>query len=394
MKYFFLPVLILFGGLTPLSAEPLFDISPLTGTPLRGELVACDSETVLFRVDEKTVSIPLQETLKIEVVPENAKIVPKPKGFSVLLTDGTRVSATELAVTGNSFLLKAEFWGELSGPSNRVRTVRFVEGDSSMTEKWNRLLERDSSKDLLVIRKEDSIDFVDGIVGAINEKSVLFLLDGEEIPVSREKVFGVIYHRGAPSDVPPQGEIIHAGGDRIAMTKFDFRDGKFQASTPIGLTISGSLEGVRLVDFRPGRLDYLSEMKPRTEEYTPFFDVVWKVRNNKNFDGGAIRVGGRTYERGLCIHSRTLLSYRLAGEYRRFQAVMGIDELVGQKGHVRVTIKADDRVLFEGEVSGGTDPLPLDYDVAGVRDLEILVDFGEDLDIADHLALADARLVK
>ncbi|HSG70030.1 MAG TPA: NPCBM/NEW2 domain-containing protein, partial [Planctomycetaceae bacterium] len=164
--------------------------------------------------------------------------------------------------------------------------------------------------------------------------------------------------------------------------------------TPIGLKISGAFAGVRLVDFRPGRLVYLSEMKPRSEDYTPFFDVVWKIRNNQNFDGGAIRVGGKSYERGLCIHSRTLLSYRLAGEFRQFQAVMGIDELVGQKGHVRVTIKADARVLFEGDVSGGADPLPLDYDVAGVRDLEILVDFGEDLDIADHLALADARLIK
>lgn len=394
MKYFLLSLVFLFGGLSSLAAEFLVDVTPLSGTPIRGELIACDSETVSLRVEGQPVAVPLKETLQIEAVPEDAKIAPKSTGFEVQFTDGTQIKVTELEVAGKSFRLHAESWGELSGPSNRVRTVRFVAGDASMTEKWNRLLERESSKDLLVIQKENVLDFVDGIVGGIDDESVLFLIDGDEIAVSREKVFGIIYHRDPPADVPPQGEILHAGGDRIALTKFELRDGKFQAETPIGLTIAGTFAGVRLVDFRPGRLVYLSEMKPRTEDYTPFFDVVWKIRNNQNFDGGAIRVGGKSYERGLCIHSRTLLSYRLAGEFRQFQAVMGIDELVGQKGHVRVTIKADARVLFEGDVSGGADPLPLDYDVAGVRDLEILVDFGEDLDIADHLALADARLIK
>jgi hypothetical protein len=84
----------------------------------------------------------------------------------------------------------------------------------------------------------------------------------------------------------------------------------------------------------------------------------------------------------------------MAGEYRRFQAVMGIEQLVGKNGNVHVVIRADNDVLYEGDVDGKDVPIPLDFEVSGKRDLEILVDFGAGTAIYDHLALAGARLVK
>jgi hypothetical protein len=385
---------LLAGGLTAVAAEPVVVVSFLSGEQVRGELLACSDEQVSVRVDGRDETFPASQTLKIEIPREYVKLTPQSSDLEVALSDSTRINVDGIEVTGEQFRLQTEVWGELTGPANRVRTVRFVKGDSATMEKWDRLLERESTKDLLVIRKDDSIDFVDGIVGGIDGQSVVFLLDGEAITVSREKVFGVIYRREPVDDPNLTGLAILSNGNRVALRSLDFRDGEFEVETPIGLSLRGPFEGLQLLDFSPGRLVYLSEMQPRVEEYTPFFDIVWKYRRDRNFDGGMLRVGGKSYERGLCVHSRTLLGYRLAGEFRRFQAVMGIDELVGHKGHVHVTIKADDRVLFEGNVIGGTDPHRLDFDISGARDLEILVDFGEDLDIADHLALADARLVK
>ena len=63
-------------------------------------------------------------------------------------------------------------------------------------------------------------------------------------------------------------------------------------------------------------------------------------------------------------------------------------------GDVHVVISGDGKPLFEGDVRGSDEPRILDLDVAGIRDFEILVDFGGDLDIADHLDLADAKVIK
>jgi hypothetical protein len=73
---------------------------------------------------------------------------------------------------------------------------------------------------------------------------------------------------------------------------------------------------------------------------------------------------------------------------------MGIDDSVRRLGNVRVLISGDSKALFDGVVKGTDAPRPLDLDVRGVRDLEILVDYGAELSIGDHLDLADARLLK
>jgi hypothetical protein len=75
-------------------------------------------------------------------------------------------------------------------------------------------------------------------------------------------------------------------------------------------------------------------------------------------------------------------------------ATAGIDDGVEGRGHVRLTIAADGRTLFDGPVAGGDPPLPLDLDLAGATRLSILVDYGEGFDVSDHLDLGNARLVR
>jgi hypothetical protein len=154
---------------------------------------------------------------------------------------------------------------------------------------------------------------------------------------------------------------------------------------------------VAALDFSSGKIRYLSQLEPRDVKYVPFFDIVYEYRRDKSLDGAPLALAGKVYSHGLALHSKTTLRYRLAGEYTKFQAIAGIDDEVRRNGDysVRLVITGDNKPLFDAEVKTRDAPRPLDLDVSGVRDLEILVDFGSDmLDICDHLDLADAKLVK
>ncbi len=72
----------------------------------------------------------------------------------------------------------------------------------------------------------------------------------------------------------------------------------------------------------------------------------------------------------------------------------GIDSRLRGCGHVLLVIRGDDRDLLRQTISGQQPPVPLDVNIEGVRRLEILVDFGETLDVADHLNLCNARIIK
>ncbi len=100
-------------------------------------------------------------------------------------------------------------------------------------------------------------------------------------------------------------------------------------------------------------------------------------------------------EKGLSIHSRSLLVFRLTEP---------LPQADGRGGHRQppaadaamcvLVINGDDEELFRQTISGKDPPVPLDLNIEGVRRLEILVDFGETLDVADHLNLCNARIVK
>jgi hypothetical protein len=185
-------------------------------------------------------------------------------------------------------------------------------------------------------------------------------------------------------------------GSVVRCRKVSFDGAELAIELLTGAAAKVPSQNVRALDFSLGKVRYLSQLEPREVKHTPYFDHTWEYERDRNKDGGPLQLGDKVYARGLWIHSKTFLRYRIAGEYRRFQAVVGIDYLVARngRGDVHVVISGDGRTLWEADVRGTSDPQTIDLDVSGVRDLEILVDFGGDLDIADHLDLADARLIK
>jgi len=124
---------------------------------------------------------------------------------------------------------------------------------------------------------------------------------------------------------------------------------------------------------------------------------VWEYRKDQDFEGRPLRLGGRIYSRGLAIHAnaKSELMYRLGGDYRRFQATIGIDNEFRLSNTAAVTIQGDGQTLFQQDVSPNIPPKAVDLDVSGIVELRIIVDYGSDkLDIGDRVHFADAKLLK
>ena len=84
----------------------------------------------------------------------------------------------------------------------------------------------------------------------------------------------------------------------------------------------------------------------------------------------------------------------MSGKGKRLKALAGIDDSVREAGSARLIITGDGKTLYDGKILGRDEPVDLDLDVAGVKRLNIVVDFGEGLDVGNYLDLADARIVK
>lgn len=376
------------------TATPPVEVSTLGGEQHVGSLERLTVEEVVLKTPQGSVSIPGKDLLSIRI-PSSAAPSVTGASIDVRLTDGTKLRASTLTSTTKQLNLSQPLLGSITLPLTSVQSIRFAPADPKVDPAWNQLLDRQAKKDQVAIRKNDVLDHLDGVIGSLDDTMLNFQLDGDNIPVKRERVFGLIYSKRESTTSKATAFLELSSGDRVAARSVLLDADLWKVKLASGSEMSVPFAAVQSVDFSVGKIAYLSNMEPRDIKYTPYFDFVWEYRRDRSFDGHPISVGKKSYAKGLAIHSKTVIKYRIGGDYRRFQAVMGIDDDVLVRSNVDVIIKGDNRVLFSSSVRLKDPPQFLDLDVGGVVELEITVDYGEDqLDIADRLHLADAKVIK
>jgi hypothetical protein len=386
---------------------PSVEVQTLKGDRYIGRLAALsDTEVNLADAQqsgqpagtEGKLKLPVTDLLEVRF-PDAKPAEAAPEDYTVTLVDGSRITASAYSVAGAKAKVTDPRLGEVTLQANTISHVRLGAPEPKFLDAWAPLLDKESKRDLLVLRKGEVLDFLAGVIGDVDDKTVKFLVDTDEVPVKRERVYGLIYRRPA-STLKSSCQIDLAGLDAIHAKKLSFDGEAWQATLAQGPQVKLPAGQIRTLDYSLGRLRYLSQMEPREVKYQRYFDdgnprFEWPYQRDRGFEGEPLKLNGVQYTRGLAIHSYTQLRYRLGGDYRRFSAVMGIDDTVrGENGNVNVTISGDGKELFRGPVKDSDTPRHLDLDVAGVREIEIVVDFGENLDIADRLDLADCKVIK
>jgi NPCBM/NEW2 domain len=391
------------------TAPPAVEISTLGGDQHVGGLERLTDESAVLKSGTGSTTVAAADLLKVRIASATTPTADAAATIELRLVDGSLLRVTGFTTTATEAMATHSQLGPLKLPIGVVHSVRFAPPDAKVDAAWSELLGRSAKLDQLAVRKNDVLDHLDGVIGSLEESAMSFRLDGDEIPVKREKIFGLIYAKRESTAAKAAAAIDLSTGDRLAVKKVSWNGETWKATLVSGadLSISGSI--VQSVDFSLSKIAYLSNLEPREVKYTPFWDIVWEYRRDRTCHGGPISVGNKVYAKGLGLHSRTLLKYRIGGDYRRFRTVMGIDDSLRTAGDVDVVIKGDGRTLFKGPVCiyerperGATDqsekrlmaPVKLDLDVTGVVELEIFVDYGEMLDYGDCLDLADAKLVK
>ena len=392
--------------LLTVAQAPAVEVQTLSERQLQGTLESLNANSAILKTGSGSESVPTSDILKIRSAsPDSA---PSIESIVVRLVDDSQLRVRTYLSSGTVVTVTHPQLGELRIPVASVSSVRFAAVDSKVEPEWNQLIERAPKKDMIAVRKGDVLDHLDGIVGSMNDATLQFQLDGDDIPVKREKVFGLIFSKRESSARKAVAQVELSSGDLLSAKQIEWNGTKWLVRLVTGLETQVAPESIKVIDYSISKYTYLSDLEPRGMKHTPFFGEfsdfnVFAYRRDKDFEGNRISLGHKSYAKGLAIHSKTVLKYRLGGDYRRFHAVMGIGDEIN-RGNVDVTVKADEKVVFNGPVKVGENgaqgarrPVPqvLDIDVSGVVELEILVDYGSDqIDIGDRLYLANARLVR
>jgi hypothetical protein len=143
-----------------------------------------------------------------------------------------------------------------------------------------------------------------------------------------------------------------------------------------------------------GRTTYLSDLAPTGYKHVPYLDASRDYRLDRSVGDGDLRAGGRRYRKGVAMHSTSRLTFPLDAAHRRFAAEIAIDDDADGRGSVTFRVFVDTEERYRSEiVRGGDPPQPIEVDVAGGKQLSLIVDFAEEADVLDHADWLNARLL-
>lgn len=115
---------------------------------------------------------------------------------------------------------------------------------------------------------------------------------------------------------------------------------------------------------------------------------------DRSVDGNRIRLGGKTYVRGLGTHAPARLLYTVPEGYAWFEAVVGIDDETEGRGSTIASIQLDGRTVYESpQLLGGADAVVVRIPLSGARQIQLQADTTPDGQQFDHVAWAEARFV-
>jgi hypothetical protein len=140
-------------------------------------------------------------------------------------------------------------------------------------------------------------------------------------------------------------------------------------------------------------MTFLSDLNPSKVEEAPFFGHQLSWRRNVNLLGEPLKINGKTFDHGVAVHSRCILTYDLNSRYSTFEALVGFDDAARGKGRVDCRVYADAKEIYANpDLRADGPPVKLVLPVSGAEQLRLHVDFGRGQDTGDRVIWANARL--
>lgn len=377
------------------AASPEFVATPLDGEPFSGRLVKIETQWrfSFSNSERKTFS-------GIDLLSVRRKDQPSVwsvSGSQVLLANGDRIRATAHHANQEVLRVNSELLGDLEIPLERVQALVInAPAEPSAREKLLAgILFGQRKQDVVVLANGDELK---GTFLGLDDNMIRLAGAQGGVEINRNGVRAIALSSDLTSFPAPKGlyaKLFLADGSELALLDGRLDGSNFRGRTAFDRGITVPLEQLGAIEFRNGRLTYLSDLDASDYRHTPYLRTRYPYQRDRSVMGNVLSLRGQVSRKGLGMHSRSELTYRLDGQFRRFEAVVGIDDETAGQGSVVFRVLLDGKPAWEsGPVTGQAAPQRVQLDVDRARQMTLVVDFGALGDVQDHADWAEARLIR
>ncbi len=371
----------------------------LEGRVIEGPLTALHAESGIAigdaRIDFEGVRNILPARPPLPSVPTEGTL----GQAEIMLVCGSTVVATGVRLSGEEFTADVANIGTLVFPIDVVRAVRYGTKEiGSRYEKALRELDDTRDADTFFFRQKGELLEADGLVEHISGNVVRYEVMRDKRSVVDQAPVEDIYGFVLASPLEIEAErrpyrVSVEGGSQLHADWVALDGSVLRVRIIGGQEVTVPWEKVRGLVVHSSRLEFLSDLSPVREREQAILAPPRTWRRDLGVVGGPLVTGGQEFEKGLGVAAGTSLAFAADG-YALFVASIGLDVSARGMGDCEFVVRVDGGEKFRRRVSGDAPAEVIRIELDNATTLELAVEPGQNLDLADHADWGDACLVK
>lgn len=251
------------------------------------------------------------------------------------------------------------------------------------------------SEDVLVTRDAEEPKVLRGRLDSIEVEQGSFTLGSRTRTFKTDRIYGIVLASGVSVASPLPITVELRDGSRFAARFVSTDASSIKMVTSVAPNVTVPVAQLARLTGRSPRVVYVSDLKPAETHVVGRVNAPCECTHDIGLMGRPLVIQGVSFSKGIACQSRTELGYDLKERFSVFVAQIGIDDDVGPRGSVIFRVSGDGRELYASPLMTGRMPAELiRVDVSSVHRLTLTVDYGDELDIADHAVWGGARLIR
>lgn len=361
------------------------------GESVTGRLESIDAAGVRLVTESAAQLLPVANVRRID---RQGAAAAATAGVMLIGTDGARLSGTDVTWEGDTIRLETSAGG-VSLPVGRVQTIDWLRADrpggNEAEPVWRQSLPEELESDVVVVAKGDETQCVPCAILGITADTVRVMLDGETIPVKRDRVVGIEWLR---EPAAAGGIIVEVAGGILPASRVEWSPDELIIDDVVRLPAAS----LRSIDYAAARTTRLAGLSPERLDVEPFFGSLGEIDElAAAFRPRVIAGDDGSLRKDLLMRARTVAVWRVPPGSRSFTTTISKAGPAGS-GPL-VVIAVDEQEVFRESIEGVPTPggagsnlieVPLD----GARRLSITVDYGRAGPVGGVVVLQDPLFTK
>ena len=233
-------------------------VAMLDGSAIAGTLVSADSSTVAIQ----TKSGPIEKSAgDIGRVLFNSKRMPQSPPVELFLLDGSRAFGNKLSGKSSGWLLTDAGGNEIAIPAKALKAAKLKPIANELASAWQTaIVETKTADAVIVARPGNTFDRINGVIVQVQDVSVSFDLDGQQIDIPMEKLSGLVWFQRELERVKPTIEVSLTDHSVWMAESLSIKAEVLELKTLLGQSVSLPISRVLSIDYSTANIRWLSDV--------------------------------------------------------------------------------------------------------------------------------------